>query len=96
MVRDYTPLLERAIAEAKAAGLQAEANELESAANAVYTTSSEMLMEHGIALRQFLKATRGRLPPPIKEKVTACLIETDLAWPGWRKLIALLRRRPAL
>jgi hypothetical protein len=28
-----------------------------------------------------------------KEKLRACLTQTELAFPGWRKLIALLRRR---
>ena len=94
-VRDYEPLLTEAIAEAKAAGLETEAGELESSAFAVFTTSSEMLHEHAVAIRLFLKATRGRLPRSIKEKLRVCLIETQLAYPSWRKLIALLRRRRA-
>ena len=94
-VRDYEPLLKEAIAEAKAAGLEAEARELESSAFAVFTTSSELLYEHAVAIRLFLKATRGRLPSSIKDKLRVCLIETQLAYPSWRKLIALLRRRRA-
>lgn len=93
-VRDYSPWLEQAIAEAKAAGLEPHATELERAVSAVFTTSSETYHEQGLAIRRFLAATRGRLPRATKEKLDACLIEIDLVWPGWRKLWALLRRKP--
>ena len=93
-IRDYTPLLREAIAEAKAAGFESAANDLEQSCFAVaYTTSSEMLGEHGLAIKRFLKATRGSLPRPIREKLDACLTETALAWPGWRNLWAFLKRR---
>jgi hypothetical protein len=91
-IRDYTPLLKEAIAEAKAAGLETAANDLEQAAFAAFTTSSEMLQEHGLAIKRFLKATRGALPCSTKEKLKGCLTETELACTGWRKLMALLRR----
>ena len=94
-IRDYTPLLREAIAEARAAGLEAAANDLEQAAFAAFTTSSEMLQEHGLAIRRFLKSTHGRLPPAAGEKLRACLIETELASSGWRRLLALLKRRRA-
>ena len=95
-VRDYQPLLEQAIAEAKAAGI-AEADELESACfKAAFTTSSELLHEQGLAMHHFLKTTRGRLPREIERKMRACLNETQLVWPGWRKLVALWRRREPL
>jgi hypothetical protein len=93
-IRDYSPWLEQAIAEAKASGLEPEANELERAAFAVFTTSSEVYHEQGLAIRRFLAATRGRLPRATQAKLDACLIEIDLVWPGWRKLWALLRRKP--
>lgn len=91
-IRDYTPLLKKAIAEARAAGFGAEANELELAAFAAFTTSSEMLQEHGLAIKHFLKTTRKSLPRPIKEKLKACLTETELARSGWRRLMALLNK----
>lgn len=91
-IRDYIPLLKEAIADARAAGLGAAANELESAAFAAYTTSSEMLCEHGLAIERFLKATRKSLPGPIEEKLKACLTETELVHSGWRGLMALLHR----
>jgi hypothetical protein len=57
---DYTRLLTEAIAEAKAAGFEAAASDLErSCFGVAYTTSSEMLGEHGLAISRFLKATRG-------------------------------------
>ena len=90
---DYTLLLRDAIAEAKAAGFEAEARELEGSVVAAFTTSSEMLQEHGLAIRRFLRATRRTLPRSTKKKLRACLTETELAWPGWRKLVALLKRR---
>ena len=93
-IRDYTPLLRQAIAEAKVAGFDVETSELEASCfEAAFTTSSEELSEHGLAIRQFLKATRGALPRTTKAKLQACLIEIDLVWPGWRKLVALMKRR---
>ena len=87
------PLLREAIAEARAAGFETEANDLEQAAFSAFTTSSEMLQEHGLAIKRFLKATDDTLPRPTKGKLKACLTETELACTGWRKLMALLRRR---
>jgi hypothetical protein len=95
-IRDYTPLLKEAIADAKAAGLASSAGDLESAATAAYTSSSEMLQEHGLAIQRFLKATRATLPPSIRAKLEACLIETEMASSGWRKLKAALRRSRTL
>ncbi len=91
--KDYTPLLKEAIADAKAAGLASAAGDLENAATAAYTTSSEMLQEHGLAIRRFLKATRRTLPPAIRAKLQVCLIETEMAATGWRKLKAVLQRK---
>jgi len=96
MVRDYAPLLEQALLEARRAGLQAESSELEMALSAPFTTSSEVLYEHGRAIRRFLQRTRGRLPGPTKSKFNACLNETYLAYPGWRKLVALIKRPRSL
>ena len=89
----YEPLLKEAIAEARAAGLEAAAGELEDAAfRTAYTTSSELIQEHGLAMRRFLKATRGALPASTRAKVLACLAQIQ---PGWRQLLSgLLRRRP--
>lgn len=93
-IRDYTPLLEEAIAEAKAAGFGAAADELNRACfKTAFTTSSELLHEHGIAIRDFLKETGRALPRPIRRKMEACLTEIDLVWPGWRKLLALFKKR---
>jgi hypothetical protein len=93
-IMDYTPLLKEAIAEAKAVGLEAAARDLEQSCFAVaFTSSTEMLGEHGLAIRRFLKATRGTLPRSTEAKLNACLKEMGLAWPGWRNLMALLRRR---
>lgn len=96
-VRDYSPLLEQAIAEAKAAGLEAEATKLADACfRTPYTTSTELLAEHGWAMREFLGATRGRLPRETRRKVRICLNETELVWTGWRQLLAWLRRPKTL
>ena len=93
-IADYTPLLKEAVAEAKAAGFEAAANELEqSCFAAAFTTSSEMLGEHGLAIKRFLTATRDALPRSIEAKLNDCLTETELAQPGWRRLIAILKRR---
>ena len=95
-IRDYMPLLKETIAEARVAGFDTAANDLEQAAFAAFTTSSEMLQEHGLAIKRFLKATHGALPRSTKAKLKACLTETELNCTGWRKLMALLRRRRAL
>ena len=95
-IRDYMPLLKEAIAEARAAGIEASANDLERTCFAAFTTSSEMLQEQGLAIRCFVKATRGALPRSTKAKLRTCLIETELACTGWRKLMAHLRRRRVL
>jgi hypothetical protein len=91
-IRDYSPLLREAIAEAKAAGLGTAARELEQACTGVFTTSSEMLQEHGLAITRFLRATRGTLPASAEAKLVACVTETELAGTGWRALMARLRR----
>jgi len=92
--RDYSAWLREAIAEAKAAGFEAAASDLEQSCFGVaFTTSSEMLGEHGLAIRRFLKATRGALPRSTKARLNACLAEVGLAWPGWRNLMALFRGR---
>lgn len=89
---DYTRQLSEAIAAAKAAGLEAEAAELETTCFRVaYTTSSEMLGEHGLALRRFLEATRGRLPASVRDILQPCLVEAGIAWPGWRSLLSRLK-----
>jgi putative ABC transport system substrate-binding protein len=43
-----------------------------------------------------LQATGDGLPRSTRAKLRACLIETDLARTGWRRLVALLRRRRVL
>lgn len=95
-IRDYTPLLREAIAEARAAGFENAANDLEHVAVAAFATSSEMLQEHGLAIKRFLKVTHDTLPRSTKAKLKACLTETELASTGWRKLMALLKRSHAL
>lgn len=93
-VRNYAPFLEEAIAEAKAAGFADQASELETACFKVaFTTSNELLHEHGVAIRSFLKAADRGLPVATRQKLEACLTEIDLVWPGWRKLLALFKRR---
>lgn len=82
-VSDYLPLLREEIAEAKAAGLEPAASELERCAVSAFTTSSEMLQAHGAASRRFVKATRRSLPRSTRAKLDACLIETEMASTGW-------------
>ena len=92
-VRDYSPLLEQAIAEARAAGLGEEATELETMCfSTAYTTSSELLQEHYLAMQTFLRNTEGRLPQTTARKVRVCMNETELVCAGWRGLVAWVRR----
>jgi hypothetical protein len=74
---DYIERLKSAIAKSKAAGFETEANALEVACFGIaYTTSSELLGEHRLAIQRFLKATRGALPRSIKARLKECLAET--------------------
>ncbi len=86
-IRDYRSLLRQAIAEARTCGLAAETDQLEQATSAAYTTSSELLGEQGEAILQFLKATRGRLPAGVKDKLAACLAEIGKTWPVYRRFV---------
>jgi hypothetical protein len=95
-IRNYMPLLMEAIAEAKAAGFETAAKDMEQAVLAAFTTSSEMLQEHGLAIKRFLNSAQDTLPPATKVKLKTCLTETELACTGWRKLMALLKRHHAL
>jgi hypothetical protein len=72
-VADYYPLLKAAIAGARAAGLEAEASELEAQVFAAFTTSSELLGEHGVATLKFLRS-QG-VPVAVAEKLNRCLTE---------------------
>ena len=95
-IKDYARLRREAIAEARAAGLDGEAFKLEQAAfAAAFTTSSEMLQEHGLAIERFLIATKGALPRSTGAKLKVCLSQTEMAASGPGKLMALLKRRPA-
>jgi len=78
---DYYPYLKAAIAEAKAAGLDAAATELEDKAFAAYTTSSELLGEHGLAIRQFLDSGGAAVPAGVKANLDRCLAEIRKVWP---------------
>lgn len=95
-VRDFTPLLLRAVAEARGAGIGAPADALERAANGVYTTSTEFLAEMRTAIRRFLAETRDHLPAGTLRKVKACLCEAELAAPGFTGLFARFRRAASL
>lgn len=91
-IRDYLPLLKEAIEETKTAGLSMEVDDLEQVCSSACTTSSEMLQEHGLAIKRLLKATRHTLPLSTRNKFMKCLNETELACCGWRKLVAILKR----
>ena len=72
---DYYPFLKAAIAEAKAAGLEAAASKLEDKVFAAYTTSSELLGEHGLAIRHFLESGGAVVPVGVRANLDRCLAE---------------------
>ena len=74
-MKDYYPLLKAAIAEARAAGLEAAATELEGKVFAGYTTSSELMGEHAIAIRTFLESQGSAVPSNVKANLARCLKE---------------------
>jgi hypothetical protein len=76
--------VQRLVAMARAAGCDAAASDLESAANGVYTTGSEYLGEMGLALTRFRKATRGKLSEEADRLLHECLAVVGKAWPKFR------------
>jgi hypothetical protein len=92
-VADFTPLLRAALDEARAAGLVAESDALESRVFACYTTSSELLGETGIAIKSFLAVNRSRLQPSTVRKLEQCLREIGKAWPKFRPWFSWSRDR---
>lgn len=81
---DFTQTLQQAIHESRAAGLDAAVRELEQAASAAYTTSSEYLGEIGEAIAQFLKSNGHHLPPATVAKLHRCLAQVGKVWPKYR------------
>lgn len=81
-VADFQPLLEAAIAEAKAAGLVAAASQLEGRAFAAYATSSELLGETGAAIKAFLASEGSAVPRSVATKLNLCLMEVRKIWPS--------------
>jgi hypothetical protein len=82
-VNDFYPMLKSAVAEARAAGLEASALKLEERAFSAYTTSSELLAETGEAILEFQKAEGTAIPPLVAAKLKRCLNEIRKVWPGF-------------
>jgi hypothetical protein len=80
-VEDYSPILQEAINEAKAAGLGMEISKLQSAAYSACTTSSELLGEQGVAIRHFLNSHGDTAPISVRKKLEYCLSEIHKVWP---------------
>ncbi len=80
-VQDYRQELRLAVAEAREAGLRAEADKLEDAAWTACTTSSELLAVQGEAILIFLRSTKGRLPAQARRRLDVCLHEIGKVWP---------------
>jgi len=83
-LEDFTPLLRRAIAEARSAGLVAQADVLEAHASAAYATSSEYLGEVGQAIVRFLHEGGAAVPPAVAQKLDRCLLQVRQVWPEIR------------
>lgn len=81
---DLVALLRQAVEGARAAGLDEAADALESRTTAAFTTSSEFLGEVGLAIRQFRKSARGRVPPVVDRALDECLREVRKVWPRLR------------
>lgn len=79
-VQDFQPQLRAAIVEAKAAGLVDVALRLEERAFGSYTTSTELLGETGIAIKDFLKARGSAVPPSVAAKLNDCLAQVRKVW----------------
>jgi hypothetical protein len=81
---DLTPALREALVLARAAGLTASADRLESRIDAACATSSEWLGEVGEGIVEFLAQERGRVPPAAAELLERCLQEVSKVWPKYR------------
>jgi hypothetical protein len=81
-VRDIGASLRFAIQEARREGLEQAAADLEEAATAAYTTSSEMLGEIKLAIDRFLESTKGRLPDRVEGILRATLVVISEVWPS--------------
>ncbi len=82
-VADFTPLLRRAIEQAREAGLAQSAADLEDHALAAYTTSSEWLGEVGEAILRFRAREGDRVPAPVIDLLNQCLVEVGKVWPTY-------------
>jgi hypothetical protein len=82
-VNDFYPILRSAIAEAKAAGLEPFASQLEERAFSAYTTSSELLAETGGAIVEFQNAAGNAVPSSVAGKLEHCLGEIRKVWSGF-------------
>jgi hypothetical protein len=92
-IRDGSLILEQAISGARNAGVGEEAEQLQSAISAAFTTSSELISEQGEAILRFVKATRGRLPVGVKVKLDACLAEIGRTWSPYRRFPVWVYRK---
>ncbi|XHS78562.1 hypothetical protein ACFJGW_00910 [Burkholderiaceae bacterium UC74_6] len=81
-IADFQPMLKAAISEARAAGFEAAAAQLEEAAFAAYGTSSELLGETGIAIRAFVASVGTAAPSAVVDKLDRCLVEVRKVWPS--------------
>jgi len=80
-VEDFFPVLKEAVEEARRDGFEPSASLLEDRAFAAYTTSSELLGESGLAIKEFLKEN-PRLSSSIRKKFEFCLLQIRKIWPG--------------
>jgi hypothetical protein len=83
-VADFSETLREAIAESRAAGLDASVDELEGKVLAAYTTSSEYLGEVGKAISSFLEQHDRALPSSTVARFHHCLAEVGKVWPKYR------------
>jgi len=63
-------------------GLAAESSRLENVLNGTWTTSTELIGEHGVAVVAIRKECKS-LSAPQKALVRQCLREVRKAWPGF-------------
>ena len=68
------------------AGLAEAADTLESRTSVACTTSSEWLGEVGVAIHDFLKRERGRVPADVERHLARCLEEIGKVWPKLGRL----------
>jgi hypothetical protein len=86
-VKDFTPVLKKALAEIEASGLISAAAQAYERCFASFTTSSEWLGEVGRAITELRHAHGSSIPSAARGRIEFCLNEVAKVWPKFRVVV---------